>query len=321
MKEYDPNYENDYDKNAPADNGSDGYNDNDYYYDEPEGGSSMKGYKILILILVVILAAISFLYFKQIQSLKADFAIERDTLANRITNLINDIDNVQFANDTMSMSLSIERNKADSLMTRLLQERSASRATVRKYEKEIGTLKTVMQSYIKQIDSLNRLNESLAAENITYRKQVTTERLRADAAEEKAAEYSDKIRMGSIVKARDINIVPLNNSNKEVTRAARATRLRVDFVLSSNDLTTPGGRNVYVRITGPDGYIMANSEGALFPFEGDQITYSAVREVDYQNDDLPVSLYYSDSAVTAGTYLVQIYLDGYAIGSSEIYLK
>ncbi|MBP3331278.1 MAG: hypothetical protein J6K90_01750 [Tidjanibacter sp.] len=308
------NYENNYDYNPEDDN-------YDYYQDGSDNGNTMKGYKILIVILIVILGAVSFLYFKQVQNLKADFAIERDTLANRITNLISDMDNIQATNDSMSVSLSIERGKADSLYARLLKERSTSRATIRQYEKEIGTLKTVMQNYIRQIDSLNRLNESLAAENIQYRKQVTSERLRAEAAEERAAEADAKIRVGSIVKAREINIVTLNSSNKEVTRASRATRLRIDFVISANELTNPGNRNVYVRVTGPDGYIMANSDGALFPFEGDQITYSAVREIDYQNGDLPVSIYYSDSAILAGTYLVQVYMDGYMVGSSEVLLK
>lgn len=314
MQDYNSRYDDNYEDSYEEDN-------YDYYQDEPDNGNTMKGYKILIVILIVILGAVSFLYFKQVQNLKADFAIERDTLANRITSLISDIDNIQATNDSMSVSLSVERNKADSLMTRLLQERSTSRATIRQYEKEIGTLKTVMQSYIKQIDSLNRLNESLAAENITYRKQVTSERLRADAAEERAAEADAKIRLGSIVKAREINLVMLNSANKEITRASRATRLRIDFVLSSNELTTPGDRNVFVRVTGPDGYIMANSAGDMFPFEGDQLTYSAVREVDYQNTDLPVSLYYSDSAITEGTYLVQVYMDGYMVGSSEVYLR
>ena len=153
------NYENNYDYNPEDDN-------YDYYQDGSDNGNTMKGYKILIVILIVILGAVSFLYFKQVQNLKADFAIERDTLANRITNLISDMDNIQATNDSMSVSLSIERGKADSLYARLLKERSTSRATIRQYEKEIGTLKTVMQNYIRQIDSLNRLNESLAAENI-----------------------------------------------------------------------------------------------------------------------------------------------------------
>lgn len=113
----------------------------------------------------------------------------------------------------------------------------------------------------------------------------------------------------------------LSSSDKEVTRASRASRLRVDFVLSANELAIPGERNVYARITAPDGYIMANGANAVFDFEGDKLTCSAVREVDYQNLDLPVGLYYNGSGITGGKYKVAIFMDGYQIGSSEVIMR
>ncbi len=282
---------------------------------------SIKGYKIMILLLIVILGALSFQYFRHVSQMRKDFKIERDTLTNRISNLITDIDNIKVANDTITYRLTVERGRADSLLTRLQNERSVNRATIRKYEKELGTLRSVTKRLVHQIDSLNTLNQALAKENVTIRKQVTSERLRADAAEETASELQNKVRVGSIVKARDISLTALNSSDREVTRASRAERLRVDFVLSANELTMPGPRTIYVRIIGPDGYVMANESGEVFDFEGDMITYSAAREVDYQNQDLSVGIYYNGGGITSGTYQVEIYMDGYRIGSSEIMLR
>ena len=97
------------------------YNDEYYDYNEEKSDDSrsLKGYKVLVIILVVILGALSFLYFKQTHQMREDFRIERDTLTNRIVNLISDIDNIQTANDTISHNLNIERQRADSLMQRL----------------------------------------------------------------------------------------------------------------------------------------------------------------------------------------------------------
>ena len=95
----------------------------------------------------------------------------------------------------------------------------------------------------------------------------------------------------------------------------------MDFVLSSNELATPGERNVYARIIGPDGYILANAANAVFEYEGDMISYSATRQIDYQNQDLGVSLYYNGGGITAGKYVVSIYMDGYLIGSTETLLR
>lgn len=282
---------------------------------------AVKGYQIVLVIMTVILVMISFMYFRQVNQIRADFAIERDTLTNRMTALVGDLDQIKTENDTISYQLGVEKHRADSLLQRLSKERSLSLSKIRQYEKELGTLRTVMRGFVAQIDSLNTLNNQLIEENITYRKRVSTERLRAEIAEEKADELSTKVRQGSVLKARNITILALNKNDKEVSRASRAVRLRVDFVLSANELSKPGERMVYARITGPDGYIMAKDAADVFDFEGDKITFSAAREIDYQNDDLPIGLYYNGSGIVGGKYLVEIYVDGYQVGSSEIIIK
>ena len=293
-------------------------------YDNPRNHGnekSIKGLKIMIVILALILGALSFMYFSQVRSLREDFAEERDTLTNRITTLMSEYDNIKTENDTISQQLEIEKGKADSLLQQITKERRLSYAKIKRYEKELGTLRTVMRGYIKQIDSLNTMNQKLIAENVDYRKQVTSQRLRADMAEEKAQELSTKIRKGAVIRARDIALLALSSSDREVTRASRAARLRVDFVLSANELATPGNREVYARIIGPDGYVMASSASSVFDYEGDKLSFSASRNIDYQNQDLPVSVYYNGAGITGGKYNVSIFMDGYLIGSSEIILR
>lgn len=297
--------------------------DYDYGYEQDNPGSQKKvrGYQIIIVVLAVILAALSFIYFRQMDSLKEDFALEREGLNNQFTALMGDYDNLRTTNDTIKYQLGMERQKADSLMTSLAKERSLSLAKIRKYEKELGTLRTVMREYVHQIDSLNNLNKSLIRENVGYRQQVATERMRADKAEETAGELSTKVRQGSVVQARNISLRPLSKNDREVSRANRAERLRVDFTLAANALAEPGERAVYVRITGPDGYLLANSGGGVFQSDGESKSFSAAREVDYQNQDLGVSLYYSGSGIVSGKYQLEIYFDGHRIGSTEILLK
>ncbi len=290
-------------------------------YEYKDEKKSIKGYQIVIVILALILAALSFLYFHQTRALKADFAVERDTLSSNIERLMVDLDNIKTSNDTMSYRLGVERGRADSLLQSLQKEKSLSAAKIRKYEKELGTLRTVMRGFVHTIDSLNTLNNTLLRQNVDYRKQIATEQQGRAMAEEKASELETKVRKGAVVHARNINLVAVSASDKEVTRAARAARLRVDFVLSANELATPGARNVYACIKGPDGYVMANAGNATFDADGTVQTYSAVREIDYQGTDLPVGLFYTGGGITAGKYHVDVYMDGLRIGSNEIILK
>ena len=67
--------------------------------------------------------------------------------------------------------------------------------------------------------------------------------------------------------------------------------------------------------------MLATSDQATFSYEGERLTYSASRDVDYQNQDLPVGIFYNNTGFTAGTYEVQLFCDGFLIGSSEIVLR
>jgi DNA repair ATPase RecN len=270
--------------------------------------------------LAVILAAISVLYYninRRQQLQYHELEVVRDSIKNDLTSLISEYDSLQYQNDTISARL-VEANE---LVEQLKYERRLNYNRLRAYEKEVGTLRTVMKRYLRQIDSLNSLNKKLINENVSYRKEISSANLRAERAEEKASELKNKVQQGAILRARDISLVALNAKGNQVSRVRTATTLRVDFTLNANELTTPGNREVYVRITSPDGYILSTEQTPTFEFEGGKLSYSASREVDYQNEDVDVSIFYNGSGFAAGTYKVQLYSGGYMMGSTEVALR
>lgn len=302
------------------------YQEREDDYGQLNSGSnnSAKGLKIAIVILIVILAALSISYWRQVQELKgseADLVIERDTIANRLTALMGEYSTMKFDNDTLNQHLDEQRHKADSLVLRLKKERSLSYAKLKQYERELGTLRVTMQGFVRQIDSLNRLNHKLAGENIQFRKEISTYRTRTEMAEETATELNNKVLRGAVVRARDISLRAMRKNNKEATKARQAERLVVNLVLSANELAKPAERTVYVRIVSPDGYDLVESQNTMFKFEGQMIPYTASRKVDYQGEDLSVSVYYNGGGLIPGKYTVLVYMDGYMVGSNEIILK
>lgn len=300
----------------------------DYELDEQPSqdySKTLKGYRVIIIALVAVLALLTFQHFRLTSQIREEFRIERDTLNNQINGLITEIDQINLRNDSVSnelkLNIATERHKADSLMTRLKKERNINREKLRQYEKELGTLRTIMKRYVNQIDSLNNLNKKLAAENVGFRKKVASETSRANIAEERANELSNKIKLGSIVKARNVMVAAYNTGGTNVTRASRASQFKTDLTLTANELTIPGTRNVYVRIIGPDGAVLSGGADCYFEFEGDMISYSAQREIDYDNKDLDVSIFYKYNDITSGVYTAEIYMDGYQIGSAEVSLR
>ena len=298
--------------------------EDDDYGRQPEAEKSIRGYRIVIIILSVILVALSILYFSIHRQQMLDNELlqaDRDSIQNDLGRLMNDYDNLRVSNDSISASLSVERERADSLMTRLKKERSWNLAKIKQYEREVGTLRTAMKDYIRQIDSLNTLNQKLISENVSYRKEISSANLRAEMAEEKAAELDNKVKVGSVLRARDIRLEALNDRGKAVSRIKNASRLRVDFILSANELAMPGNKAIYLRIISPDGYVLTTEAMPSFEYEGERLTYSAMREVDYQNQDLEVGIYFTSSGFAAGTYRMELYTEGRLIGQAQVAMR
>ena len=300
------------------------YNDNYDDYSDESGqeavNKSIRGYRIVIILLTVILAGISALYFNINRQQQRDYQllqIDRDSIQSNLSDLINEYDSLKFSNDTIAAKL-VEANQ---MMEQLKRERRWNYAKIKEYEKEVGTLRSVMRNYLKQIDSLNNLNKKLVAENVSYRKEISTAKLRADVAEEKASELENRVRQGAVLRARDINMVCLNARDKEVTRVKTATTLRVDFAISSNELAAPGNREVYMVIKSLDGYLLTSESMPTFEFQGMKMGYTASREVDYQNEDVDVSIYYRGGGFTTGQYNIEIYTDNNLIGSGSVSLR
>ncbi|MBQ5898688.1 MAG: hypothetical protein IIW87_02045 [Alistipes sp.] len=295
--------------------------DDEYGYDEqPVDNKAVRGYRIVIIILAVILVALSVVYFNMHRQQAAEYALleeDRTKIQGDLDSLIVSFDDLKIQNDSIAASL----EEANQIMEQLKNERRLNYAKIRAYEKEVGTLRTVMQGYIRQIDSLNNINQKLTKENVSYKKQISTQKLRAEMAEERAEELTNKVRAGAVIRARSITLKPLNGKGKEITRVQKAERLYVDFALSANDLAEPGNRPVYVCVTSPEGYLIANSAAATFMFEGEPKVYSEVREVDYDCSDLGVGIYVSGNGFTAGTYTVEIYVDGHLAGTNQIVMK
>ncbi|MFI3278725.1 MAG: hypothetical protein SNH13_02965 [Rikenellaceae bacterium] len=299
----------------------------DYNNQDPkEDGSksSIRGYRIVVTILIVILTALSALYYNIHRQQMNDYdllTVDRDSLQSNLSDIIVEFDELQINNDSLKLSMEIERHRADSIITQLKRERSFNYTKLKQYAKEVGTLRTIMRGYLQQIDSLNSLNKKLIDENVTYRKKISSVELRAEAAEERAQELRNKVTQGAILRARDISIVALNKRDREVSRMKSAERIRFDFTLAANELTTPGNKTIYVRVTAPDGYILTTNDVPTFVFEDQEINYTASRDVEYQNQDLNVSIFYAGSGFTAGAYKVELYAEGRLIGGREMILK
>lgn len=130
-----------------------------------------KKSKLLIIIIaclsIILIALFIFFLLERAENKEHIAAIheEKELLQQDLMELSHNYDDLKTNNDTLNNKLIAEQEKIATLMEKMKKFRDNSYAEINRYKKEIGTLKTVLRSYVVQIDSLNQLNQKLAKEN------------------------------------------------------------------------------------------------------------------------------------------------------------
>ena len=251
-----------------------------------------------------------------------DLNIEKADLTQEMEELRQEYAGLQSANDTLNASLQVAREKVDQLIERFQQTEATNRAQIRQYEKELGTLRSIMKHYIVQIDSLNNLNVALRQEASDARREAAENRRQYEDLRTTTDEYARQVAEGSVVKGRGVSLHAINSSAKETDRSSRTEKLRADMFLIENAIAKKGPKRVYIRVKGPDGILLTADDRQLFTCAGEEMIYSESREVDYQGEEVEVSVYFaSPQPFTKGVYTVDAYTTEGKIGSADLLLR
>jgi hypothetical protein len=236
--------------------------------------------------------------------------------------LQNDYASLSSDYDTINSQLDSSREEVSQLIERIKKTDAANRSKMRQYEKELGTLRSIMKSYIVQIDSLNTLNKKLTADAAAARREAAESRKREEALNKTVESLSGQVAAGSVLKARGIRIDAYNASDKVTDRSSRVVRLLTSLSLVENDLAPKGPVRVYIRVKGPDGILLTNSTQRTFEVNGEPMICSASREVDYQGKEVDLSIYLNDiPEFVKGIYTVEAYTEQSMLGSAELMLR
>ena len=279
----------------------------------------------VVVLLLIVLAGLTYVYYQQKQNAKeteTQLLAEKDSISQNLLNLMTDYKELETDNDSLNQKLVREQQNAKKLYDELQSTKRISYAKIKEYQKELGTLRSIMKDMLHDIDSLNAMNKELIAENIKVKEEAATAKQTVKELEQKTEELNTQVAKGSVVKAREVVAMGVSRKGNEMTRARRVEKIRACFTLNENTIAKAGNRLVYMRIVGPDDYVLAKAETDVFDFEGEKIVFSANREVDYQNKDIEMCIYYDNNGeLLKGTYKVTLYMDGYMIGYSEFTLK
>lgn len=283
---------------------------------------------ILIGVLTILVGVMGVLYFvekkKNIQQVEinVDLNHTKDSIENRLVDMISEYETLKTSNNEINAQLLEEKERVKELLQRIRNERNYSQSKFSEYEKELGTLRKIMRSYIVQIDSLNQSNIALRSENRTVKKQIQQVETEKDEISKKFDEAAEKVDIASALRPINIIVEPVNRRGRDVSRARNVEKFKVCFTIDKNLIAKPGSRYIYVQVTRPDQQTIENQQGDTLYIDEQPIIYSARREIDYQNESMDVCVYVdAPEDLPKGTFKVDIYADLRHIGSGSTSLK
>lgn len=206
--------------------------------------------------------------------------------------------------------------------------------SIRATGKEIKTLKDKVEGYElllrnkdEEIAKLQTVNNELLTENRTLK---TTKNQLADTINQlnqSKQELASKVAIASQLKAENIQILALNERNKEREspfRNRQLSKLKIVFNLAENEVAPIEGKKIIIRIIDENGQVLfdvARGSGT-FMYNGKEEFYTAAQEILFDNTRQQLTfIYEKGSDYAEGSYTLEIYADDYRIGSGEFTVK
>lgn len=248
----------------------------------------------------------------QLKNDQLQLASQYQLLDNQFKNLEGQTQYIK--NDTVLVKYNQAKARVEELLKELNSNKATSAKRIKELQNEIVTLKGIMRHYVSIIDSLGKENAGLKLENSQMRSQ--NEALTSQVAEATAQNdnLNKRMTLAEKLNITGLSLTPLKGNGKTEKKVTKARQLMVNFTVTQNNSTPAGIKQMYVRITGPEGSLLGQS--GTFSFEGGHVAYTAHKAIEYGGQEVPVTLYYNvNTTLNPGQYTVEVFDGRYRLGS------
>lgn len=219
--------------------------------------------------------------------------------------------------DSLITRLNREQARAEALLKELKQTKANSSAEILRLKKELATVRAVLRDYIRQVDSLQRINQTLIGERDEALAVVARTKEENTNIQERNSQLNEKVAIAAQLNATGISVTALKNNGKAAKKSKDVARFAVSFTITRNVTATTGSRTVYVRLLKPNQQVVG--QAGNFQYENRSIGYSAAKNVEYNGQETHVTVYVTVSEfLSAGAYTAYVFADGQMIGSGSM---
>ena len=279
---------------------------------------------VLVIVLSIAVIILGYKYYTESKHLnqtteeKVILEDVKSDLEKQLRDMIVEYDSLKTNNDSVNGLIVVQQDK----IKNLLRMQASDVEKIRKYKDEMETLRKVMRGYIVQIDSLNTRNRALTEENVQFKEKLTTAETQNLSLSKEKEILNTRVELAKVLSAKNIVVDPQNKSGKNNTKVNKVTKIKVCFTIRENSVAEAGTKDVFLRIIRPDEVVLPAGNGETFEFKGEQVIYSAKRQLEYENKDIDMCIFWDKNAdLIPGAYTVVLYAEGYEVGSATFTLK
>lgn len=253
--------------------------------------------------------------------------VERDNVQADLQALKQDYETLQATDEAMQADIDEKKARIEELLKEAAKHKGDA-YTIKKLREETETLRNIMKGFVRTIDSLNTLNQTLVEDKKTLNKQLGVEKQKQNALKQEKEELKTTIAKGSILSCFNITAKAVmfkrgGKKESETSKAKKAQKIKIGFTLGENKIAKAGEKTVYIRVMTPDGKEMAKSYDDTYKFTFNKSSgYYAGREtLNYANTEISgVTYCEGQDPFVPGNYIIEISCDGVIIGNTTLKL-
>lgn len=281
--------------------------------------------KLITLIVIVaagIIAALLYLYLhqrEQMQEMVEELEFEKEAIQDEYEDLAIQFDGYQqldIHNDSLQEQLAKEQQRVRDLLEELRITKATNARRIAALKKELATVRSVMVTYVHQIDSLNRTNQQLTEENQQYRvrnqeiTQANTQLTQVN------TQLTQVVTRAAMLEVSDFVCTPLNKRDRKTSYFSQIQKLQFNYAIQKNITCEPGNKTVYLVLRRPDGEVMQKRPEQLFTYENGKVPYSIRQSIEYAGETIAQTMYWQvEEILQTGTYTAEFFIDGNLCGS------
>ncbi len=220
----------------------------------------------------------------------------------------------------------LQKAKAE-VETELRRSNNRNSKAIEELKSRLAGYEELLDLKDEEIEKLKSVNKELFTENRTLKTKQNKLSDSINRLSKNKEELANKVAIASQLKVENFSIKAVNARGKEREspfKNRQVEKLKIEFNIADNKVAPIEGKKIIVKISDENGQVIFDvSKGSgTFLFEGKEEFYTAMQEILFDNTRQKMTFTYEKgSDYPPGNYTVEVFTEGYKMGSAQFAVK